>query len=77
MIKEVDAKELIREHGVLKGLDGDKLGKGYFNPEAGWVDAASATKAYLRIAESRGAKMPEDACPPVAAMMVKYAPLYI
>ncbi|KAL1594824.1 hypothetical protein SLS59_008637 [Nothophoma quercina] len=56
VIKEVEAKDLIKEHDVLKGLDGNKLGKGYFNPEAGWVDAASATKAYLRIAESRGVK---------------------
>jgi sarcosine oxidase/L-pipecolate oxidase len=56
VIKEVDANDLIQEHEVLSGLDGNKLGKGYFNPEAGWVDAASATKAYLRIAESRGAK---------------------
>lgn len=56
VIKEVNARDLIKEHDVLGGLDGEKLGKGYFNPEAGWVDAASATKAYLRIAESRGAK---------------------
>ncbi|KAF1931348.1 fructosyl amino acid oxidase [Didymella exigua CBS 183.55] len=56
VIKEVNAKDLIKEHDVLSGLDSNKLGKGYFNPEAGWVDAASATKAYLRIAESRGVK---------------------
>ncbi|KAJ4985172.1 L-pipecolate oxidase 2 [Stagonosporopsis vannaccii] len=56
VIREVDAKDLIYEHDLLKGLDSNKLGKGYFNPEAGWVDAASATKAYLRIAESRGVK---------------------
>ncbi|KAF3050099.1 hypothetical protein E8E11_002515 [Didymella keratinophila] len=56
VIKEVEAKALIEEHDLLRGIDGGKLGKGYFNPEAGWVDAASATKAYLRIAESRGAK---------------------
>lgn len=56
IIKEVDATCLIKEHNVLSGLDGKKLGKGYFNPEAGWVDAASATKAYLRIAESHGAR---------------------
>jgi sarcosine oxidase/L-pipecolate oxidase len=56
VIKEVEAKDVIKEHDLLQGIDGDKLGKGYFNPEAGWVDAASATKAYLRIAESRGVK---------------------
>lgn len=54
VIREVSADELAKEHDVLKGLNGEKLGTGYFNPEAGWVDAASATKAYLRIAESRG-----------------------
>ncbi|KAJ4381480.1 hypothetical protein N0V86_002839 [Didymella sp. IMI 355093] len=56
VIKEVNANDFIKEHEVLSGLHGNKLGKGYFNPEAGWVDAASATKAYLRVAESRGAK---------------------
>lgn len=56
VIKKVDAKGLVQEHDVLKGLNSDKLGTGYFNPEAGWVDAASATKAYLRIAESRGVR---------------------
>lgn len=56
IIKDVDAADLVREHDVLKGLEGAKLGHGYFNPEAGWVDAASATKAYLRVAESRGVK---------------------
>ena len=56
VIQEIDGDNLIKKHDVLKGLDGRKLGKGYFNPEAGWVDAASATKAYLRVAESRGVK---------------------
>ena len=56
VIEEVEAKDLIKEHDLLRGIDGDKLGRGYFNPEAGWVDAASATKAYLRIAESRGTR---------------------
>jgi sarcosine oxidase/L-pipecolate oxidase len=56
VVRDVDADELIKEHDVLKGLDGETLGKGYFNPEAGWVNAANATKAFLRIAESRGVK---------------------
>ncbi|KAF3006911.1 hypothetical protein E8E13_011192 [Curvularia kusanoi] len=54
VIREVNGEDLVKQHDVLKGLKGKELGKGYFNPEAGWVDAASATKAYLRIAESRG-----------------------
>jgi sarcosine oxidase/L-pipecolate oxidase len=56
VVRDVDADELIKDHDVLKGLDGKTLGKGYFNPEAGWVNAANATKAYLRVAESRGVK---------------------
>lgn len=56
VIRSVDAAELIRDHDVLKGLKGADLGKGYFNPEAGWVNAAKATKAYLRVAESEGVK---------------------
>ncbi|KAK7179014.1 hypothetical protein DPSP01_013156 [Paraphaeosphaeria sporulosa] len=54
IIRNVDADKLIKEHDVLKGLNGADLGNGYFNPEAGWVNAAKATKAYLRVAESRG-----------------------
>ncbi|KAL1592245.1 hypothetical protein SLS60_011322 [Paraconiothyrium brasiliense] len=56
VVKDVNADELIKDHEILEGLDGEKLGKGYFNPEAGWVNAAKATKAYLRVAESRGVK---------------------
>ncbi|KAF2443176.1 fructosyl amino acid oxidasesarcosine oxidase [Karstenula rhodostoma CBS 690.94] len=56
VIKEVDADKLIKDHDVLRGLHGENLGKGYYNPEAGWVNAAKATKAYLRVAESRGVK---------------------
>lgn len=55
-VQDVDVEGLIKDHSVLKGLSRERLGNGYYNPEAGWVDAASATKAYLRIAESRGAK---------------------
>ncbi|KAF9700417.1 hypothetical protein EKO04_001700 [Ascochyta lentis] len=54
VLKQVNVDELIEEHEVLKGLKSEALGKGYFNPEAGWCDAASATKSYLRIAESHG-----------------------
>lgn len=56
VIRDVDGEELVKEQEVLKGLNGEKLGNGYFNPEAGWVNAAKATKAYLRVAESRGVK---------------------
>ena len=56
VIKDVNVEDLIKEHDVLKGLKSEELGRGYFNPEAGWCDAASATKSYLRVAESRGVK---------------------
>lgn len=54
VIKDIDVKQLIQKNDVLEGLKSEELGKGYYNPEAGWCDAASATKSYLRIAESRG-----------------------
>lgn len=56
VIKDIDVKQLIQKNDVLEGLKSEELGKGYYNPEAGWCDAASATKSYLRIAESRGVK---------------------
>lgn len=54
VVKNVDMEGMIEEHNVLKGVKSENLGKGYYNPEAGWCDAASATKSYLRVAESRG-----------------------
>lgn len=56
VVKDVDVHGLIAKHNVLQGRKGEGLGKGYFNPKAGWCDAASATKSYLRVAESRGVK---------------------
>ncbi|KAJ4359988.1 uncharacterized protein N0V89_000547 [Didymosphaeria variabile] len=57
VVKDVHADELIKDHEILKGLDGEKLGKrGISTPRRGWVNAAKATKAYLRVAESQGAK---------------------
>lgn len=53
-VEDVDVAKLIDEHDVLKGTRKEGLGRGYENKEAGWVDAASATKSYMRIAESRG-----------------------
>ena len=45
--------------GRWKGLEGSDLGgfgSGYFNPEAGWVEAANATANFMRVAEEKGVK---------------------
>ena len=42
-----------------KGLEGSDLAgfeSGYFNPEAGWVEAAGATANFMRVAEGKGVK---------------------
>jgi sarcosine oxidase/L-pipecolate oxidase len=52
----VDASEVVKKNGVLRGLNSEHFSNCYQNLEAGWCDAASATKAYLRTAESRGVR---------------------
>jgi sarcosine oxidase/L-pipecolate oxidase len=54
--EDVDARDVVEQHHVLKGMNTKLFSIGYQNPEAGWCDAASATKSYLRIAESRGVR---------------------
>lgn len=42
-----------------KGLKGSEFGGfegGYFNPEAGWVEAAKATANFMKVAEGKGVK---------------------
>lgn len=42
-----------------KGLGGSDLAgfeSGYFNPEAGWVEAAAATANFMRVAEEKGVR---------------------
>jgi sarcosine oxidase/L-pipecolate oxidase len=54
--RDVDVSEL-RKYDVLKDLcGGAEMGKGYFNPEAGWCDAERATMAFLRVATNNGVK---------------------
>jgi sarcosine oxidase/L-pipecolate oxidase len=54
--KDADVKEL-QKYEVLKDLGGSGgLGKGYFNPEAGWCDAERATMSFLNVATKKGVK---------------------
>lgn len=45
-----------RWKGILKGTATDGFKEAYFNPEAGWCDAASATASLMNAAIDRGAK---------------------
>jgi sarcosine oxidase/L-pipecolate oxidase len=54
--RPVNVDEL-KKYEVLKDLcGGAEMGKGYFNPEAGWCDAERATIAFLRVATNNGVK---------------------
>jgi sarcosine oxidase/L-pipecolate oxidase len=54
--RDVHIDEL-RKYSVLQDLcGGAEMGKGYFNPEAGWCDAERATMAFLRVATNNGVK---------------------
>lgn len=54
--KDVDIDELKR-YEVLKDLNGNTaMGRAYFNPEAGWVDAERATMTFFRVATDKGVK---------------------
>ncbi|KAF2830298.1 DAO-domain-containing protein [Ophiobolus disseminans] len=52
--RDVDREELEKSE-VLKGLcGGAEMGRGYFNPEAGWCDAERATMSFLKVALNNG-----------------------
>lgn len=54
--RDINVDEL-KKYDVLKDLcGGDEMGKGYFNPEAGWCDAERATMSFLRVATDKGLK---------------------
>ncbi|KAL0937038.1 L-pipecolate oxidase 2 [Colletotrichum truncatum] len=55
--EDVDCKDLGKQFGFLQGLNTNLLGNGYFNPEAGWCDAASATANFMAAAEAKGVNM--------------------
>lgn len=42
--------------GVLRGTDISGFNEAYFNPEAGWVNAASATSSFMAAAVKRGVR---------------------
>lgn len=42
--------------GVLAGTETGGFGAAYFNPDAGWVDAASATRRYMEAAVRKGVR---------------------
>jgi sarcosine oxidase/L-pipecolate oxidase len=45
----------VEKYDVLRGLcSGVEMGKGYFNPEAGWCDAERATMSFLKVATNNG-----------------------
>jgi sarcosine oxidase/L-pipecolate oxidase len=50
----VDAASIVERNAVLAGIDASRFRGAYANPEAGWVDSARATAAFLRTAQSRG-----------------------
>jgi sarcosine oxidase/L-pipecolate oxidase len=50
----IDAAAVVEKNAVLAGVDASRFSGAYANAEAGWVDSARATAAYLRTAQSRG-----------------------
>ncbi|KAF6808283.1 L-pipecolate oxidase 2 [Colletotrichum sojae] len=54
--RDVDLHDVERKWGVIEGVKTDGLGRAYFNPEAGWCDAALATANYMAAAEKKGVK---------------------
>jgi sarcosine oxidase/L-pipecolate oxidase len=53
--RDVAPEELVK-YEVLRGLRSADLGKGYFNPEAGWCDAERATTSFTKVALELGVK---------------------
>ncbi|USP81621.1 hypothetical protein yc1106_08895 [Curvularia clavata] len=53
--RDVAPEELEKYH-VTRGVQIERLGKGYFNPEAGWCDAEKATQSFTKVALELGVK---------------------
>lgn len=54
--RDVGVEEL-EKYDVLRDLCGGMgMGKGYFNPEAGWCDAERATMSFLKVATNNGTR---------------------
>jgi sarcosine oxidase/L-pipecolate oxidase len=50
------APEELQNYDVTKGVKNERLGRGYFNPEAGWCDAEKATRSFTKVALELGVK---------------------
>jgi sarcosine oxidase/L-pipecolate oxidase len=47
------APDELEKYDVTRGLKSGNLGKGFFNPEAGWCDAERATMSFTKVALER------------------------
>lgn len=54
--ERLDLKDLDQRWPILKGTETAGFKSSYFNPDAGWVDAASATASMMSAAEKKGVK---------------------
>lgn len=54
--EDVPLDKLDERWDVLKGTDIEGFENAYWNPEAGWCDAAGATASFMKAAEKRGVK---------------------
>lgn len=54
--EDVELKRVGERWSRLKATDVKGFSDAYFNPEAGWVEAASATKSFMEAAEAKGVK---------------------
>jgi len=54
--RDIPLEELAQQYEVLKGTETKGFHTAYFNPEAGWCDAALATDNLMKVAEKRGVK---------------------
>jgi sarcosine oxidase/L-pipecolate oxidase len=48
------APEELQNYDPTKGVKSERLGKGYFNREAGWCDAEKATRSFTKVALELG-----------------------
>ncbi|PNS18822.1 DNA-directed RNA polymerase, mitochondrial [Sphaceloma murrayae] len=56
LTEDVDLEELDKRWSVLQGTDTGNSDSAYFNPDAGWCNAAAATASLMSAAEERGVK---------------------
>ena len=54
--EDVPLNKLVERWDILKGTETRDFHRAYWNPEAGWCDAAHATASFMETAEKRGVK---------------------